>query len=91
VQLSRSAEVSLSSEIVLIGRTVDEALPLLDKYLDDAVLAALSPVRIVHGLGTGRLRAAIWKFLEGHPHVEGFGEAGEQEGGRGATLVRLRL
>jgi DNA mismatch repair protein MutS2 len=81
----------MKNELNLTGRRVEEALALLDKFLDDASLSALSPLRIIHGLGTGRLRAAIRKFLETHPQVEGFSEAGEREGGGGATVVRLRL
>jgi DNA mismatch repair protein MutS2 len=91
VHLSRSHAAPPPPEIHLIGKTVDEALDLLDKYLDDAALEGISPLRIVHGHGTGRLRSAIQKFLEGHPQVEGYTEAGEKEGGRGATVVRLRL
>ena len=91
VHLSRSHAAALPREIHLIGKTVEEALDLLDKYLDDASVEGISPLRIIHGHGTGRLRAAIRRFLEGHPQVEGFAEAGEKEGGAGATLVRLRL
>ncbi|MCI0568004.1 MAG: Smr/MutS family protein [Acidobacteria bacterium] len=91
VHLTRAHEPALTKELNLTGRRVDEALPLLDKFLDDASLSALSPLRIIHGMGTGRLRAAIRKFLETHPQVEGFSEAEEREGGGGATVVRLRL
>jgi DNA mismatch repair protein MutS2 len=91
VSLTRAREPELSQEINLTGRRVDEALPLLDKFLDDASLLAMSPLRVIHGMGTGRLRAAIRKFLETHPQVEGFSEADEREGGGGATVVRLRL
>ena len=73
------------------GKRVEEALALLDKYLDDASLASMSPVRIVHGSGTGRLRAAVRRFLGTHPHVEGYSEAEEREGGGGATVVRIRV
>lgn len=78
-------------EINLIGKRVEEALDLLDKYLDDAYLASATPVRIIHGVGTGRLREAIRRFLESHPHVEGYTEAAEREGGHGATVVRVRI
>jgi DNA mismatch repair protein MutS2 len=91
VHLTRAHEPEMKNELNLTGRRVEEALALLDKFLDDASLSALSPLRIIHGLGTGRLRAAIRKFLETHPQVEGFSEAGEREGGGGATVVRLRL
>ncbi len=91
VSLSRSTEGDLPRELHLIGRRVEEALALLDKYLDDASLASLTPVRIVHGIGTGKLRAAVRRFLENHPHVEGFAEAEEREGGAGATVVRIRI
>jgi DNA mismatch repair protein MutS2 len=91
VSLSRSSGPAPPRELHLIGKRVEEALDLLDKYLDDAALASLSPVRIVHGIGTGRLRTAVRRFLETHPHVEGFSEAEEREGGGGATVVRIRI
>ena len=91
MNLTRAQTVDLSREINLTGHRVEEALSLLDKYLDDASLAGLSPLRIIHGMGTGRLRAAIRRFLESHPHVDGFAEAEEREGGSGATVVRIRL
>src|SRR4030095_7066042 len=80
VRLMRAAEPGLHREINLTGRTVEEALPLLDKYLDDASLSGLTPLRIIHGMGTGRLRNAVRRFLETHPHVESFSEAEEREG-----------
>ncbi len=83
------AEKEVPRELVLIGRRVDEALALLDKYLDDACLAGLAEVRVVHGFGTGRLRKAVREYLAGHPEVHGFRDGGRGEGGGGATVVRL--
>ncbi len=83
------AEREVPRELVLIGKRVDEALALLDKYLDDACLAGLEEVRVVHGFGTGRLRRAVREFLEEHPEVHGFRDGGRGEGGGGATVVRL--
>lgn len=74
----------------LVGRTIDEALPLVDKYLDDAFLAGRSPIRIVHGVGSGRLRRAIGALLSKHPHVESFASAPSDQGGNGVTIVALR-
>ena len=91
VHLTRTSAPELRREINLTGRRVDEALPLLDKFLDDASLGSLSPLRVIHGLGSGRLRTAIRGFLETHPLVEGFADAEERDGGRGATVVRLRI
>jgi len=91
VQLTRHPDTTIQREINLIGKRVEEALALLDKYLDDVYLAAATPVRVVHGVGTGKLRTAIRSFLETHPHVEGFSEAGDEHGGRGATVVRIRV
>ena len=62
----------------------------LDKYLDDAYLAGLSSVRIVHGKGTGALRKAIWQFLPNHHAVESFRLADPKEGGAGVTIVEFR-
>ena len=78
------------SEIVLIGKTAEEGLAALDKFLDDSALAGKVEIRVVHGHGTGRLRAAVRKFLSSHPHVESFRPGGEHEGGDAATLVRIK-
>ncbi len=74
----------------LRGQTVDEAIPNIDKYLDEACLAGLPQVRLIHGKGTGALRKAVHEFLVTHPHVRGFrlGERGEGEGG--VTIVNLK-
>jgi DNA mismatch repair protein MutS2 len=86
----RSADPS-PAEIQLRGHPVDEALELVDKYLDDAYLSSLSPIRLVHGIGSGRLKRAIAELLARHPHVETFASAPADEGGPGVTVVRLRL
>ncbi|MBI4470393.1 MAG: endonuclease MutS2 [Acidobacteria bacterium] len=78
------------SELNLIGRTVEEALEEVDQFLDEAVLASLSEVRIIHGSGSGALRKAIRAMLEKHPHVGRFRPAEAHEGAGGATVVELR-
>ena len=88
IKLSKS--YSVSTEINLLGKTVDEALSLLDKYLDDAYLAHLPSVRIVHGKGTGALRNAVHNHLKRLKYVKDFrlGEYGE--GDAGVTIVTFR-
>jgi len=81
---------NVASELNVIGRTTDEAVDAVDKFLDEASLASLSQVRIVHGHGTGALRRAIAGLLSGHPHVARFLAAPQDQGGTGATLVELR-
>lgn len=76
----------ISMECNLIGLRVDEALPVFEKYMDDAVLAGLSVVRIIHGVGTGALRNAIWTNLKKRKDVE-YRVGGQGEGGVGATVV----
>lgn len=85
IKMSKSA--SVSTEINLLGMTVDEAIPQLDKYLDDAYLAHLPQVRVVHGKGTGALRAGVHKHLKRLKYVKDFhlGEFGE--GDAGVTIV----
>ncbi|HIE47869.1 TPA: endonuclease MutS2 [Candidatus Bipolaricaulota bacterium] len=78
------------SELNIIGKTVDEALPLVDKFLDDAVLAGYARVCVIHGRGTGTLRQAVREFLKRHPHVASFHPAPAREGGNGATVVKLK-
>jgi DNA mismatch repair protein MutS2 len=96
IPLPRNVQVQISSkqleknEINLIGRKVEEALDLTDKFLDDAFLAQMTEVRIVHGSGTGALRHAISEFLSSHPHVSRFEAAPQNQGGRGVTVVTLR-
>lgn len=81
---------SISAEINLIGRTTDEAIAELDKYLDDAYIAHLSPVRIVHGKGSGALRKAVHQYLRRQKHVASYrlGEFGE--GDAGVTIVDFK-
>jgi DNA mismatch repair protein MutS2 len=79
-----------SSEINVIGKTTDEAVDLVDKFLDEAALASIGEVRIVHGHGTGALRRAIGDLLKDHPHVSRFIAAPQDQGGSGATIVQLR-
>mgnify|MGYP005825725805 FL=1 len=78
-----SKTLSVSPEINLIGMTVDEAMSVLDKYLDDAYLAHLKSVRIVHGKGTGALRKAVQNHLKRQKYVSEFhlGEFGEGDAG----------
>ncbi len=80
----------IGSELHLIGRTADEAREALEKYLDDAFLAGLPTVRIIHGKGTGRLRRAVHELLAGHPLVAAHRSGALHEGGEGATVAQLR-
>ena len=78
---------ALSGEIHLRGMTIDDALFRLEKYLDDAVLAGISRVRVVHGKGTGALRQAVREYLQRHPHVREQRPALATEGGDGVTVA----
>jgi DNA mismatch repair protein MutS2 len=81
--------VNISPEISLRGLNVDEALYQLEKYLDQAVLAGLPRFRVIHGKGTGVLRQAVQKYLKEHPAVKVVAFAEQNEGGSGATVVKL--
>lgn len=89
-RLKMSKSYSVSTEINLLGKTVDEAISELDKYLDDAYLAHLPSVRIVHGKGTGALRKAVQAYLRKNKTVKGFrlGEFGE--GDAGVTIAEFK-
>jgi len=78
-----------TTELNLIGRRVDEALPLVDRYLDQALLSGLSRVEIIHGVGTGALRRAIHEHLSASPGVKSFGSPTSRPGGMGVTVVDL--
>ena len=80
---------SPSSEVHIRRLTVDEALLKLDKYLDDALMAGLWQVRVVHGKGTGTLRQAAHRALAKHPLVKSYRLGGYGEGGAGVTIVEL--
>ena len=88
-KIKMSESLSVSPEINLLGKTVDEAIAELDKYLDDAYLSHLNSVRIVHGKGTGALRKGIHQYLRKQKHVKSFrlGEFGE--GDAGVTIVEF--
>ena len=88
IRMSKSA--SISTEINLLGKTVDEAVAELDKYLDDAYIAHVKSVRIVHGKGTGALRKGVHNYLKHQKHVASFrlGEFGE--GDAGVTIVEFK-
>lgn len=88
IKVSKSA--SVSAEVNLIGMTTDEAVAVLDKYLDDAYLAHLKTVRIVHGRGTGALRNAVHKYLKRQKHVENFRLGVFGEGDTGVTIVEFK-
>jgi DNA mismatch repair protein MutS2 len=77
-------------EINVIGQRAEEARDNVDQFLDRAVMATASRVRIVHGHGMGILRKVLWELLERHPHVEKHYQAPPQEGGTGATIVELK-
>ena len=90
VSVTSSGSEDMRSEINLIGQTVDEATGQLEKYLDQAFLAGLPRIRVIHGTGMGVLRRALREYLRKHPHVAQIEEPTHQEGGAGATLVELR-
>ena len=88
IRMSKSA--SVSTEINLLGRTVDEAIAELDKYLDDAYIAHLKSVRVVHGKGTGALRKGIHDYLRRQKHVSSFRPGEFGEGDAGVTIVDFK-
>ena len=79
-----------SSQLNVIGLTVEDALPKVDKFLDQALLHGLEKVHIIHGVGSGRLRNAIGQYLTGHRGVKSFSPGETLKGGRGVTIVELR-
>lgn len=82
--------LSVSPEINLLGKTVDEAISELDKYLDDAILSHLNSVRVVHGKGTGALRKGIHEYLRRQKHIKSYHLAEYGEGDAGVTIVDFK-
>ena len=87
----QAAQQNGRSELNVIGQTTDEAVDAVDKFLDEASMAGLAQLRIIHGHGTGALRRAIADLLKDHPHVARFTAAPQDQGGSGATIVELKL
>lgn len=90
ISYSNNKAQSVASEINVIGLNVDEAIPIVDKYLDDCYMAHLEHARIVHGKGTGKLREGIHTFLRKHPHVKSFRLGTFGEGEMGVTVVYFK-
>jgi DNA mismatch repair protein MutS2 len=76
-------------ELDLRGQLADDALDMLDRYLEQAYLSGMPFVRIIHGKGTGRLRQVVRKALKAHPHVASFEEGDPREGGEGVTVAKM--
>ncbi|MCB2189100.1 MAG: Smr/MutS family protein [Deltaproteobacteria bacterium] len=85
-----SAEAGDGLDLKVVGLTVEEALPLVDKALDQALLSGKQSIAVVHGVGTGRLRAGVREFLKNHPYVAGVHQPEGRRGGAGVTVVELR-
>lgn len=93
VTLTRDADeeyLGPTGEINLVGKRVEEALALLDKYIDDCLLNGMGSVRVIHGRGTGALRSAVREMLEGHMGVESVSQADPEQGGDAVTVARLK-
>ncbi len=80
----------MNAELNLIGQTTADAEYEIDRFLDEAYLASLPRVRIIHGFGTGALKNFVHHFLKGHPHIEKFSFAPQDQGGHGATIAELK-
>ena len=89
-KIKMSKTSTISPEINLIGKTSDEALSELDKYLDDAYLSHLSQVRVVHGKGTGALRQAVHTHLKRQKYIKSFHLGAFGEGDAGVTIVEFK-
>ena len=90
-KIRMSKSLNVSSEINLKGKNVDDALTELDKYLDDAVIAHVPQVRIVHGKGTGILRKAVHNYLRHQKNVNAYHLGEPAEGGEGVTIVTIKI
>jgi DNA mismatch repair protein MutS2 len=84
-----SSGVVATAEVVLVGQRVDDALPVVEKAINDALLSGKAALRLVHGHGTGRLAAAVREFLQTHPGVASYRWGDAEEGGQAVTIARL--
>ncbi len=90
VNVDLAPREGLLSEVNVIGRTVDEAVDRVSRFLDETMVTDLREVRIVHGMGTGQLRRGLHAFLKDHPLVLSYRQAPDNQGGAGATIVELK-
>lgn len=81
---------SFRPEIDVRGRIGDDAWFVVDKYLDDAVLANIPSVRIIHGKGTGALRAALWRYFKNDPRIKSYRHGEYGEGDAGVTVIEFK-
>jgi DNA mismatch repair protein MutS2 len=81
--------VLATAEVVLVGQRIDDALPVVERAINDALLSGKAALRLVHGHGTGRLAAAVREFLKTHPGIASYRWGDEQEGGQAVTIARL--
>jgi len=88
--ISYNVPASMPMELNIIGLRVEEALPLVERYIDDCMRGRLNNVRIIHGHGTGALRSAVHQALKMNSHVAGYRLGGQGEGGVGATVVSFK-
>jgi len=84
-----SSGVVPTAEVVLVGQRVDDALPVVEKAINDALLSGQAALRLVHGHGTGRLAAAVREFLKTHPGIASYRWGDAEEGGQAVTIARL--
>ncbi|MCI4625297.1 MAG: endonuclease MutS2 [Candidatus Magnetoovum sp. WYHC-5] len=89
IEIDRSVENAIPMELRLLGKRVDQALSMLEKYLNDAVMEQYKTVKIIHGIGTGILANAVRQYLSSHPLVQGFQKGSPEEGGDGVTVVQF--
>lgn len=89
-RIKMSKSMNISSSINLIGKTVDEAIAVLDKYLDDAYLARLHQVTIIHGVGTGALKNAVQAHCKKTNYIQSYRMGEYGEGGYGVTVVDFK-
>jgi DNA mismatch repair protein MutS2 len=89
-QVSDASAVTVATaEVVLVGQRIDDALPVVERAINDALLSGKAALRVVHGHGTGRLAAAVREFLKTHPGIASYRWGDAQEGGQAVTIARL--
>ena len=90
VNVAMAPRDAAPSEINIIGSHTEEAVSRVERFLDEAMVAELRSLRIIHGYGTGQLRRSVAELLRAHPLVSNFGPAPDNQGGGGVTVVELK-